>query len=106
MAVADTTFIYQVVINIHKTVIPIQVLETVQKFNLKPGTKSCGSGSVYGVVYNKKKGEISYYYNGESIGTAYTGINKKVDLYPAIDFTTASSEVEFIKPKFKKSKKK
>jgi len=35
------------------------------------------------------------------MGVAYTGLDKKVDLYPAFDFDTNGGEVEFVKPKFK-----
>jgi len=58
-------------------------------------------GTVYGVKYNKGKGTVTYYKNGQSMGVAYTGLDKKVILFPAFDFDTQNGEIEFVKPKFK-----
>jgi len=54
----------------------------------------------------KQKKTITFYRNGVSLGVAYTNIDKKVPLYPAIDFSTQGSEIDIVKPKFKKEKKK
>jgi len=61
---------------------------------------------VFGGFYNKAKKTITFYRNGVSLGVAYTNIDKKVPLYPAIDFSTQGSEIDIVKPKFKKEKKK
>jgi len=53
----------------------------------------------------KQKKTITFYRNGVSLGVAYTNIDKKVPLYPAIDFSTQGSEIDIVKPKFKKEKR-
>jgi hypothetical protein len=56
---------------------------------------------VYGLKFDKKKGEITIYKDKTSIGIAYTGL-KKLELFPTIDFSTNGCEVQLVKPKFKK----
>jgi len=51
-------------------------------------------------VFLKKKMEITFYFNGKSMGVCYAGIDK-ADLFPAFDFDTNGGEIEFVKPKFK-----
>jgi len=63
---------------------------------------SIAQGTVYSIKFDKKKGEITYFLNGATMGLAYSGLDKKLDLYPAFDFCTSGGEVELVKPKFKK----
>jgi hypothetical protein len=42
-------------------------------------------GTVYGFVYDKKKGTLTIYKNGQKLGVAVDNI-KKLELYPAFDF--------------------
>jgi hypothetical protein len=57
-------------------------------------------GTIYGFKYNKSKGEITIYKNGTLLGVAVKDI-KNLTLYPAVDFYTQNSQVEFVKPNFK-----
>jgi hypothetical protein len=38
------------------------------------------------------------------LGIAYKDIDKKIKIYPALDFDTSGGEVEFCKGKYKKKK--
>jgi len=64
-------------------------------------SNSSSNNDVYGAVYDKKKGTITFYKSGASIGVAFTDL-KKLDLYPAFDFYDFGSTAELIKGKYKK----
>jgi len=58
------------------------------------------SGTIIGSKFDKKKGEISYYINGKTIGVAYKNL-KNMDLFPAISFCDTGDVVKIVKAKFK-----
>jgi len=57
-------------------------------------------GTIYGFIYDKKKGKIVIYKNGTKLGDAWTGI-KNLTLHPVFDFYYSGSTIDFVKPKFK-----
>jgi hypothetical protein len=58
-------------------------------------------GTVYGFVYDKKKGTLTIYKNGTKLGVAVDNI-KKLELYPAFDFYYQNATAELVKAKFSK----
>jgi len=59
-------------------------------------------GSIYGMKYDSKKGEISIYKEGKLVGVAFKGIKKIKNLGPALDAYYQNSTYEFVKGKFSK----
>jgi len=58
------------------------------------------AGTVIGCKFDKKKGEITYFINGKSVGVAYSKLNG-LDLYPAFSFCDTQDQVKIVKAKFK-----
>jgi len=52
----------------------------------------------------QKKGEISFYHNGQFVAIGFNNL-KKLKLYPIIDVYDANACLKFIKPKLKLKKK-
>jgi len=66
------------------------------------GGSACNQiNTPYGIKYDPKKGEITFYNGKNKMGIAYSGL-KKLKLFPTIDFCTVGTQVQFIKVKFKK----
>jgi hypothetical protein len=57
--------------------------------------------TVIGLRWNKKKKEISVYHDKKGLGTIFNGLDKKLVLFPSVDFCTSGASIELIKPKFK-----
>lgn len=57
-------------------------------------------GTVIGMKYNKKKGEITLFKEKNNQGVIWSGI-KNLSLFPCIDFSTNAASIELVKPKFK-----
>jgi len=62
----------------------------------------CNQGTVYGMKYDPKKGEISIYKAGKLVQVGWKGIKKLKNLCPVLDAYNQNSTYEFCKGKYKK----
>jgi hypothetical protein len=51
-------------------------------------------GTIVGVEWKKKKGELYFWINGKCMGLAFSGVLG--DLYPAFDFFSSQVEIELL----------
>lgn len=59
------------------------------------------SGTIYGAVYNKKKGEIYFYKNSKFIQIGFVNL-KNLKMFPIIDSYDSNATFQFSKGKYKK----
>jgi len=62
------------------------------------------AGMKFGVVFDRKKGIISFYKDNSKVGDAFNNVDKKFKLFGSVDVCTANSNFKFIKGKYPKNK--
>jgi len=63
---------------------------------------STSQGTKIGCVWNKKKGTITFYKDNSKAGDGWTGLDKKMKLFPVLDSCSSGVKFKFVKGKYPK----